>query len=551
MAKENEHILVVESDPDVSDLIARQTLTPMGYRVKVAETVSEAIQQAMIFSPDLVITSLHLPDLTGKDLLVALSSQGLEIPVILTAEKDAEADVIQALRLGASDHLTRPVREAELVSAVERALKQIRSRRERESLAQQLKQSNQQLERRVRELTTIFAIGKAVTSITDQGALFDRIVEGALYVTEADRGWLLIREEDGQGFVLRAHRHLPKSLEMRLNQSWDDGISSLVALSGEPLLIHGDPLKRFKIASLGQAALVVPVKIKKEIIGLLVVVRKAPKPFSNSNQAMLEAVADYATISLVNARLFHAIEDRAHSLQRAMEQARQSEKSKDELIQRFSEELRRPLVAAKGYVEMLSAGQLGDLSEEQRRSILVAEDNLDRLSGVIDRMSAHDRAAAPEEMAPTSLNELARQAINRFQRTAQRAGLVLMAEMPSDEVYAYADRDQVARVFDGLLTNAIKFCPKGGQVTVRIARTEENLAHVTVKDTGIGIQQNNVNKVFDGYYRKSEDPPNLIQERGLKLSLVKDIITAHGGRVWAESWPRQGSAFHFTLLIEK
>ena len=191
-----------------------------------------------------------------------------------------ENDVIQAFRLGASDYLTSPIREAEVVSAVERVLKQVRARRERKSLTRQLNKINEELHRRVRELTTIFALGKAVTSITDQRALLNKIVEGALFITEADYGWILFRAERGKAFILRACGNLPKTISDKIDQPWEDGISSLVALSGESLSIYGEPLKRFKIAFLGQSALVIPIKAKKEVIGAVVVVRKMAKPFS-------------------------------------------------------------------------------------------------------------------------------------------------------------------------------------------------------------------------------------------------------------------------------
>lgn len=309
-----ERILVVESDPEVSDLIARQVLGPLGYRVKVASGAPQAIQEAARFSPDVILVNMSLPGLSGKDLLVALSSQGVTVPVIVLAEDGQEADVIQAFRLGATDFLKWPLREAEVVSAVERALQQVRARRERERLAEKLERTNRELQRRVRDLTTIFSVGKSVTSIADQRALFERIVEGAIFVTEADRGWLHLRQGNSKKFVLRAFRNLPESKGVQVGQPWDDGISSLVALSGESLSIHGPALEKFKVARLGKSALVVPVKAQEEVVGLLVAIRQKALPFDAGNQAMLEALADYASISLVNAQLFQALERRASSL---------------------------------------------------------------------------------------------------------------------------------------------------------------------------------------------------------------------------------------------
>ena len=378
-----ERILVVENDPDVIDLIARQTLQAMDFRVEISQGAPEAIQQAARYSPDVIIANLNLPGLSGKDLLVALNSQGLEIPVIVLAQKGMEADIIQAFRLGASDYLLWPVREAEVVSAVERVLKQVRSRREREALARQVKQTNEELHRRVRELTTIFAVGKAVTSITDQSKLFEKILEGAVYVTEADSGWLLLRSEQSKVFNLAAHRNLPKVIADKIGLPWDDGISSLVALSGESLSIHGSPLARFKISNIGQSALIVPLKVRKEVIGILVVIRKEAKPFSPSNQTLLEAVADYASISLVNAQLFHALEDRAQSLQKAVEMAQSNERSKEQLILRLQGELKTPLDNAIITLQNLMLSEESRLNAAQKGVLRSAQAEMKRVGSII------------------------------------------------------------------------------------------------------------------------------------------------------------------------
>jgi two-component system NtrC family sensor kinase len=328
--------------------------------------------------------------LSGKDLLVALNSQGLNAPVVVIANKGMESDLIQAFRLGASDYLLWPVRETEVVTVVERVLKQVRARRERETLARQLKQTNDELQQRVRELTTIFAIGKAVTSITNQQELFVKIVEGAIYVTEADMGWLLLRDErNSKVFLLAAQRNLPKNVSVRLNTPWDDGISSLVALSGETLSISGEPIARFKVAQLGRSALVAPVKVKREVVGLLVVVRKEARPFNASNRTLLEAVADYASISLVNARLFQALEERAHSLQSAVEQSQAGERKKAEMIENLQQELIKPLAGAIKSIESMLVGETTRLNAAQKSVMRSTLENLKTISSLVESFKSN------------------------------------------------------------------------------------------------------------------------------------------------------------------
>jgi DNA-binding response OmpR family regulator len=318
---QRERVLLVDEDPEVLDLIARQVLEPLGYLVATADDAGAAIQQSLNYSPDLIIASLTLPGLSGKDLLVALRSQGMEVPMLVTAREGMEADAIQAFRLGARDYLVKPLREAEVVAAIERAINEIRLRHERSQLAEQLAESNRQLERRVRELTTLYGIGKAVTSTTNQSALFAKLMEGSLYVTEADMGWVLLREDNTDKLILRAQHNLPPSFAASLHRPWDDGISSLVMISGEALSIHGEGLAQFKLAKFGRAALIAPIRVRDQPIGVICVSRKDARPFSERDQAMLEAVADYASISLVNARLFQALEARARKLQEVIDEA--------------------------------------------------------------------------------------------------------------------------------------------------------------------------------------------------------------------------------------
>lgn len=291
-----ERILLVENDPAAGQAI-RQTLDSLGYPLAAVRSAAEAIQESAQAPPDVILADLALPDLSGKDLLVALLSQGIEAPVIVIAERGMDSDVIQAFRLGAVDFLCRPIREAELLTVVERTVRRLRAQREREQLADQLKRANRELQRRVRELAALLSFGRSLCRLGGRSALWERLVEGAVYLTRADRGWLLIREGSSEVFRLGAQRNLPAEEAARLNQPWEDGISSLAARSAKALLVHGEALGRPAAAELGRAWLVAPVKAEGQVPGLLVVVRKECRPFTPGDQGVLEAVADFAAVS--------------------------------------------------------------------------------------------------------------------------------------------------------------------------------------------------------------------------------------------------------------
>jgi DNA-binding response OmpR family regulator len=387
METSTERILLVENDPEISNLIALQALRPLGYQIQLVDNVNAALQHMAKGEPDLVMVDLTLPGLSGKDLLVAMDSQGFQIPVIVIAKKGQEQKVIQAFRLGGTDYLAWPVRETEVVATVERALKQVRERRSRQRLDQQLKEANEELQERVRELTTIFGVGRAVLSITDQHLLFEKIVEGMVFVAEADFGWLLVRDEPTKTFTLAAHRNLPVAWSRRMGQTLDDGICSLVAHSGETIAMNGEPLQKFRVASLGRSAVVVPVKVRKDVVGLLAVVRRRDQPFESSVLTLLEAVADYASISLVNARLFRA-------LQEATLAAQDGKKERVEYVQALNREILERLQGVMGSFKELLAGKMGALTEDQVHTLQRTQSALEGILQLV-RQQQVSQADAP------------------------------------------------------------------------------------------------------------------------------------------------------------
>lgn len=371
-----ERILLVENDPDISDLIARQALQPVGYQVELAVDAGSALKKAIQSPPDLVIANLNLPGLSAKDLLVALTSQNVHTPLMVIAGKGQEQDVIQAFRLGAADILLWPARDAEVVSAVDRVLTQVREAHERRRLDEQLKRVNENLQQKVNALTTMIAIGKAVVSIADRRALLGHIVEGAVHVGAADLGWLLLRDDRTKTYLLAAQRNLPDVWAKKMSQPLDDGVSSLVALSGETLLMSGDPLQKFKVATLGKSVAVTPIKVRDEVIGMLILVRKAEIAFGEMEQTLLEAVADYASISLVNERLFHAIEKNA-------EAARAGEKQQNALFQSLRSAVQKDLDGVLYPLGLMLTGKTGPLNAEQRKALASANAAAQKLSELV------------------------------------------------------------------------------------------------------------------------------------------------------------------------
>lgn len=542
-----ESVLLVEKDPEIHDLIANQALGPLGYRVLDADDAGQAIREAIDHAPDVIIANINLPGLSGKDLLVALSSQGIDSPVIVVADQGMEEEIIRSFRLGAVDYLSWPFQESEVVTTVERVLERVRTLRERAELAEEVRKTNQELKQRVKELTTLFRIGKAVTSVTSQRELFQNIIDSSMYVTNADRGWLLLRDETRKKFLLAAHRNLPDTIASRLNSPWDDGISSLVAVSGETLAVHGPALNRFQVSRLGKSIVIIPINVNNETPGILVLMRKENLPFSKSTRTLLEAVSDYGSISLVNVRLFEALEERAYSLGQAVGIARHREQVKTELLKSVSQELRPPVNDLEKHIKILEEQFPGVLNKRAEKEIALIDEIIAEIHYIIDAVTTLQEAVVHHTPRKTDLKEIIQEVITRSQAIAREKGITLHAELAVEDIHAFAAPEKIRNILDILLSNAIKFNQEEGEITVFAARNRSGAPVISIHDTGIGIPPPEIKHLFDPFHREKDLSNRKKGGAGIGLALANKLALSQGGRIDVESSPGEGTTFRIIL----
>ncbi len=543
-----EKILVIDDDRDILDLVAQQVLVPQGYAVATASDGNAGLQLALKMKPDIIITSLTLPGLSGRDLLAALRTQKIQCTVIATGPKGDETKALQAFRLGAKDYLTKPLREAELVATIDHALEEVRLRREREQLAQQLKGANEQLEKRVKELTTLYGIGKSVTAITNLTLLFNRLMEGALFVTEAELGWLLLVEDSTRQLILRASKNLPTLSTVKLNQAWDDGISPFLMQSGEGITLAGPALAKMKAGQVAKAAVVVPIKAKDQVIGTLGVGNTTGKPFEDRDQRMLSAVSDYASVALVNARLFQSLEQKARSLQQANEDVAKGVRQKDDSFGSVGRELKNPLHQARTSLESLARGESGGpLNPSQMGALRATQERLEAMQRLVEDVALLGEGQRAPSLRPVNLSEIAKQSVGRLAMEARQSGLTISSDLTHEPHQVPADATLINRAVDNLLANAIKFSPQGGVVIVRVKPGEAGMLHVSVTDQGPGLSIDKLPRAWERFLQVDSAASRKSLNTGLSLAVVKQIVEAHGGKVWVESESGKGSTFYFAL----
>jgi len=239
----------------------------------------------------------------------------------------------------------------------------------------------------------------------------------------------------------------------------------------------------------------------------------------------------------------------AHTLLRRQNALlRDADRLKGELISVVSHDLRTPLTSIMGYLELVLDGAEGPLTAEQRGFLEVIERNADRLLALVNDLLLISSAEAGKlelNLAEADLAEVAEHVVEAQRPRAEQLELEL--RLVGESVVAVVDRARIAELLENLVSNALKFTPPGGSVEVRVSRLDE-LAVLEVADTGIGISAGDRNHMFERFFRsrRARKVPGI----GLGLSIVKAIVTAHGGRISVESRPGQGTTFRVELALE-
>lgn len=306
----NERILIVDNSSQTIDFLVNYVLKPNNYQVLIAKDGEMGLKMALEHRPELILLDMNMPRMTGIEVLEALNSQNIKIPVIVMTFHGSETLAVQFFRMGVKDYILKPFTITEMIESIENALTEVRLRRERDELTRRLRASNQALEQRLKELNTLFGIGKSVTLLLDHDKLLSRLVEAAIYLTSADEGTLLLADPETEELYIVASRGLDERVVRSLRLKVSDSLAGKVITAGQPLMLTGQDLTRIKSSYLVRSLIYIPLRVKEQVIGVLGVSNSHQNcDFTNHDLRLLSALADYAAISLENVRLFNQIEN--------------------------------------------------------------------------------------------------------------------------------------------------------------------------------------------------------------------------------------------------
>ena len=273
---------------------------------------------------------------------------------------------------------------------------------------------------------------------------------------------------------------------------------------------------------------------------------------SDLDQAVTEQILQLrSALQAANRTLERRVEERTAELQKALERVSELSQLKANFISNISHELRTPLTHIKGYIELLVTASLGPVTEEQKHALQVSQQSANRLEALIEDLimvSLASRGEMSVKQEDADIRRIANLAVKSYMSKAAERGINLHAVIDEDVPLVQVDSQKVAWVLHQLMDNAIKFTSAGGSVVVSVKREGENLVIVSVTDTGIGIAAGRLPDIFEPFHQLDGSSTRKYGGTGLGLSLVRQIVEAHGSMVEVQSVEGRGSTFKFPLL---
>jgi signal transduction histidine kinase len=399
------------------------------------------------------------------------------------------------------------------------------------------------------EVSTLYMLADQISSSLETSVVLDSVTDILKRVLNCRGCVIFLLDENREWLNVQVSSGIKPYWQQHARFRMGEGIAGRVAQTGQPIYIaDGQRMSDFIVFDPAvQSVLVVPLIYKGQVIGTLNVDDDKPNAFAGDVERLLSIAATQAAAAIQNARLFEALKERAERLDRAHRELQESDRLRSEFVQNMSHELRTPLTFIKGYVELLLAGTLGDLTAIQRGRLQIVAERTDLLIKLVnDILALQTIERGGVQLAVVSLEEVAHSEVRSARAMAQQEGLYLIEDYEPDLRPVLGDPERLGRVFVNLIGNAIKFSSTGGTFTVRLRNADDSV-QAQVIDQGIGIAEDQLDRIFERFYQVDGSTKRTFGGTGLGLAIVKEIVDAHGGRITVASELGVGSIFTFVI----
>ena len=399
--------------------------------------------------------------------------------------------------------------------------------------------------KRQKEEAALRRATEAVTATFGVGEIIQQIASSALEATDADGSYVeRIVGTRVQIVAVAGEVHPQLGDEAPYQGSVAQRVIELsqpeiLTLGEMPYQLPGMLAQTHRHAS----ALFVPLVDAGEAIGALILLRQESRERFTRDEA--ERAHSFGNLAALAFRKVHLLED----TERRREELEQVSKSRSRLMRGFTHDLKNPIGAADGHAALLQEGYLGELSEQQLRSVVRIRESLKNALKLIDDLNEFARAETGRielTVVPVQLPEIVREIGEQYRAAAEQAGLVMDLEINRVPLIQ-SDDDRIRQILGNLVSNAVKYTESGGRVMLRCAPRPNEVGDcivVDVEDTGIGIPEDRQHLLFEEFARVE---PNVRPGVGLGLAISRRLARALGGEITVRSRGGEGSTFTLWL----
>lgn len=390
-------------------------------------------------------------------------------------------------------------------------------------------QSTRQL---VNQLARLTEISVTLNSTLEQNALLKFIVQTATQVLDCEEASIMLYDEHRGELMFTATSNSTDQLA-QIPVPLEGSIAGTIFRENRALLIADVEKDPRHFAQVGEqinfrprSLLGVPMLVQNKVVGVLEGLNKRNGTFNQRDAYLLSIIASQAAVAINNARL-HA------EIQNAYEELSRVDKIKSDFMAIASHELRTPLGVILGYATFLKEDAQGELSSHAEM-VLNAALKLRSLVEEMTNMNLLRVGTLDMQKSEGIFQQMIVQAYEEISPTAKAKGQSVRLDLPSQPIKVQVDPIKLENVFLNLLNNAIRFTPDGGEITIKVY-IKNNEAWMQISDTGIGIPQTELKKIFQEFYQVEDHMTRRFGGMGLGLAIAKGVVDMHNGRIWAES----------------
>jgi len=380
-------------------------------------------------------------------------------------------------------------------------------------------------------------------------------LDWAMRQSKADAGLVGVAEEDavfvmtakGYGDELAGYLPAPEgngnynSLDLEELPAMSETISS-----GQPncLLAReqtGDGA--FGLLKETRMQVYIPIRRESHTIGVLLLESKQGEACPEEMINFLVRLSDHAAIAIANAQLY--------------DEVLEANQAKSRFVSFVAHELKNPMASIKGYTELVAGGMAGPVTDMQTSFLDTVRSNVDRMDTIVSDLNDLTKIQVgilSLEYHPIQIKDTLDEVVRSLNRQIEEKEQQMELELPEDLAPVWADPARLAQILTNIVSNATKYTPNGGIFGIKAeSYTEEDqpgvdFVHIWVMDSGIGISEEDQEKIFQQYFR-TDSAKEMASGTGLGLNITKSLIEMQGGRIWFESVFGQGTTFHFTLPV--